>query len=92
MFGTGIDVAIGVLIALVFIHYIALDKKIKKAFTWMTAGAISFVLAGVFEKTPFVAEYVTQNGINYGLGLFAVIGWILVLVGSLWTMYQLIAE
>lgn len=92
MFGTGLDIALGILLALVFAHYIGATKKMKKAFTWITAGAVSFVLAGVFDATPFIADWVTQNGINYGLGLFSVIGWILVLVGSLWAIYQLLAE
>lgn len=92
MFGTGLDIAIGILLALVFAHYIGLTKKVKKAFSWMAAGAVSFVLAGVFETTPFINEWVTQGTINYGLGLFSVIGWILVLIGSLWAIYQLLAE
>ena len=92
MFGTGLDIAIGILLTVVFAHYAGFTKKITKAFRWIVAGAISYVLAGVFETTPYVTDVVSQGATNYGFGLFAVIGFIFVLVGTLWAMYQLLTE
>ena len=94
MFGVGLDIAIGVLLALVFCHYIGLTKKAAKAFSWLAAGGVSFILAGVFElvftPTGLLSDFVDVG--TYGSGLFSVIGWILVLIGSLWAMYQLLVE
>ena len=94
VFGTGLDIAIGVLLCMAFIQYGQLidKKKAGNAFAWIGAGAVSFILAGVFELTPYVSVWVTQYGINYGYALFAIIGWLLILVGALKILYALIAE
>jgi len=92
MFGTGIDVAVGLLLALVFCQYLDIVKKAEKAFTWIVTGAVSFLLAGVFDSVALISTWVTSGGVNYGFALFSVVGWILVLVGSLWAMYQLLVE
>jgi len=94
VFGTGLDIAIGVLVCLALMHYsqVVDKKKLAKAFNWIGAGTVSFILAGVFELTPYVSIWVTQYGINYGYALFAIIGWLLILVGALKILYELIAE
>ncbi len=92
MFGTGIDTAIGILIAITLAHYTGLTKKIEKAFTWIGAGAVSFLLAGVLEVAPLVKDWITANGINYGFALFGVIGAILVFFGAIYAMYQMLVE
>ncbi len=94
VFGTGLDIAIGILLCTAFIQYAQLidKKKSGKALSWIVGGAVSFILAGVFELTPYVSVWVTQYGINYGYALFAIIGWLLILVGTLKLLYELIAE
>ena len=94
MFGTGIDTAIGILIAITLAHYTGLTKKIEKAFTWIGAGAVSFLLAGVLEAlkaAPIVGVGVTDLA-NYGFALFGVIGAILVFFGAIYAMYQMLVE
>lgn len=92
LFGTGIDVAVGLFLVTVFAQYAGLVKKAEKAFTWIAAGAVSFLLAGVFEATPVVRGAVTTGAVNYGFTVFAVIGFVLVLVGTLWAIYQMLVE
>jgi len=92
MIGTGIDVAIGLFLCLAFSHYTELARKAEKAFKWISAGAVSFLLAGVFELTPIISGFVTAGTLNYGFALFAVVGWILVMIGALWALYQLLTE
>jgi hypothetical protein len=94
VFGTGLDIAIGVLLCMALMQYAQLidKKRSAKTFAWIGGGAVSFILAGVFELTPYVSVWVTQYGINYGYALFAIIGWLLILVGTLKLLYELIAE
>lgn len=92
VFGTGMDVAIGVFLAYALSQYVGLVKKAEKAFKWIGAGAISLVLAGVFEVTPIVSDYVTGASGNMGFVAFGVIGWVLILVGTVWALYQLLVE
>jgi len=92
MFGVGIDVAVGLFLVAVFAQYVGVVKKAEKAFTWIAAGAVSFLLAGVFEATPVVRGAVTTGAVNYGYTVFAVIGFVLVLVGTLWAIYQMLVE
>lgn len=92
VFGTGIDVAIGVFLAYAFSEYVGLVKKAEKAFKWIGAGAISLVLAGVFQTTPLISEWVTSGANNYGYVAFGVVGWVLILVGTVWALYQLLVE
>ncbi|MEM7827073.1 MAG: hypothetical protein QXQ40_02515 [Candidatus Aenigmatarchaeota archaeon] len=92
IFGAGLDTAIAILLCMVLAHHVQLTKKIEKAFKWIGAGAVSFVIAGIFEQTPYISVWITAYGTNYGVALFAVIGWILVLIGGLKVLYQLLAE
>jgi hypothetical protein len=92
MFGTGIDLAVGLFLVTVFANYVGIVKRAEKAFTWIAAGAVSFLLAGVFNAAPMIGEWVTTGTVNYGYVLFGVVGFILVLVGALWAIYQLLVE
>jgi hypothetical protein len=92
VFGTGMDVAIGVFLALALSQYAGLVKKAEKAFKWIGAGAVALVLASVFQETPIVSAYVTMQSTNYGYVAFGVVGWVLVFVGTLWALYQLLVE
>jgi len=92
VFGMGVDLAVAIFVIATLAHYVGVVKKAEKAFTWIVAGAVSFLLAGVFEAAPLIADWVTVGGVNYGFALFGAIGFILVLVGALWTIYQLLTE
>ncbi len=92
VFGTGVDLAVAIFVVATLAQYVGIVKRAEKAFAWIMAGAVSFLLAGVFEAAPLVADWVTAGGVNYGYALFGVIGFILVLVGTLWAIYQLLTE
>lgn len=92
IFGSGIDIAIGILLAMVLAEHLGLAKKAERAFKWIGAGTVSFLIAGVFEAVPFVASWVTSGSNNYGFIVFGLVGFMLVTVGALWAIYNIMTE
>lgn len=89
---SGIELAILVLLAIALMHYAQVIKKNSKALKWLVSGAVSFIIAGLFNLVTYIGVWVTANGINYGHGLFSIIGWIFIFVGGLKMIYELFVE
>jgi len=92
--GAGLMTGVTLLLALVFVEYANIREKSEKAFTWIGAGAVSFILGGVFaalENTVWTEAGMTEVG-NYGLYLFQAIGLILVVIGALWVLVDLVTQ
>jgi len=65
----------------VFAEYAKVRKDSEKAFNWLAAGGISFILAAAFGVnlwTTYIPELATYGGM-----LFEFIGWLFVLIGAL---------
>ncbi len=93
--GPGLLTGITLLLALVFVEYSNIREKSEKAFSWIGAGAISFILGGVFavlENTVWMEAGIEETIGEYGLYLFQVVGLILVLIGALWAMADLMTQ
>jgi len=93
--GAGLVTGITLLLALVFVEYAKLREKSEKAFVWIGAGAVSFILGGVFkalEDTVWAEAGIEETIGLYGLYLFQVIGLILVLIGALWAIVDLVTQ
>ena len=86
----GIGLALGVLLALVFAESAGVKKKAEKALTWVGAGAVSLLLAEVSYGTT-LANVAIGTGLTWVGDLFTVIGYILVLVGSILAVYTLVS-
>lgn len=85
----GLGLALGVLLALVFAQYAGVKKKAEQAMTWLAAGAVSFILAEV-SGIQTLWGYNVGTALGYIADLFYLIGWILVLIGSIWGIYLLL--
>jgi len=77
--------AIALLLGLALAEYAKVRKSAEKPLTWIAAGAVLFLLTGIFGLQftlftipPIVAEIVQ------------ILGFIAVLVGGLWATYELI--
>ena len=73
----------------VLAEYGKIKKIAAKAFNWIAGGGLSFILATTFTLSfwtyaPKIAELLGQ--------LFEFIGWVLVLVGSLWAIMELLQK
>ena len=82
---------IGLLLALVFLEYSGLGKKIRDAVSFIASGALSLILGGVFMNS-FWSQVQAADVANAGFIFFNIIGWFLVLVGIIWGMYDLITK
>lgn len=90
----GMATGIALLLALVFAEYSDIREKSEKAFTWIGAGAVSFILGGVIftlNNGLWAKLDATAIGEN-GLLLFQAIGVILVIIGSVWALFDLITQ
>lgn len=94
--GLGLSIGLGLLLAIVFAEYANIKQKTEKAFTWIGAGAVSFVLGTVFAALePTLWSEIGEGGIEagtYGLWLFQVIGLILVTIGAIWAIVELLKD
>lgn len=89
----GLATGITLLLALVFAEYSGLREKSEKAFAWLGAGAVSFILGGVIAApTSLWRKLGTAEVGTYGLWLFQVIGVILVVIGALWVLFDIVTQ
>ena len=73
------------LIAPVFAEYAKIRKKAERAFNWIAAGGVSFILAAAFTLSFWT--YAGQVGLWLQY-LFEFIGWIYVLIGALLALVE----
>jgi len=66
--GAGLVTGITLLLALVFVEYAKLREKSEKAFVWIGAGAVSFILGGVFKALEDTVW--AEAGIEETIGLY----------------------
>jgi len=86
-----LGLGLGILLALVFAQYSGVKKKIEAAATWIGAGAISFILAEA-SSISSIWGYDVSLALGYVADLFYLIGWVLVLIGSVWAIYGLLTS
>lgn len=92
-FAAGLGVGLGLLLALVFAKYSGITKQAKEGMNYFAAGALSYILAAVIESaTTMFGVEVSFLGTYLGTsGLFGLLGLVLVLVGSIYSLYELLA-
>lgn len=92
MFGvTLIDVGIAFLLIVTLAEWAKLRRKSEKGFGWLAAAGVFFLFAGTINATtlPGLYEYVSGLWLDT---LFAAVGWILALVGTLFIGYETMLE
>jgi hypothetical protein len=90
IFGGLLDLVIVVFLVLVFAEYVKLRAKADKPMKFVAGAGLLFLLA--FAFTPALAAMGMVPGVVYGQYLFEVIGFILLLIGTLWGTIELLKK
>lgn len=89
---TLIDVGVAFLLAVTFAEWAKVKRKSEKGFGWIAAAGVFFLFAGTLSEAVLpglYAQYLSGLMLNT---LFAAIGWILALVGTLFIGYETLLE
>ena len=92
MFGaTLIDVGVAFLLIIAFAEWAKIRRKSEKGFGWLAAAGVFFLFAGTIDAAiiPGLYSYIGELWLDT---LFATIGWILALVGTLFIGYETLLE
>ena len=84
---TGLNLGLVLLIVPVLAEWAKVRKGSEKAYTWMAAGGVSFILASVFGSSGALQAYAGSAAAT-GWLLFDAVGFVLVLVGALMALYN----
>ncbi|MCS7106171.1 MAG: hypothetical protein NZ942_02565 [Candidatus Aenigmarchaeota archaeon] len=86
---TYIEWGIALLLGIALAEYAKFTKKSEKGFGFLATAGVFFLFAGVFPQV--VLNYLTFGA--FGLDtIFAAIGWILALIGTLFVAYEVLFE
>jgi len=88
---TLIDVGVAFLLAVAFAEWAKVRRKSEKGFGWIAAAGVFFLFAGTLNAAvlPSLYDYVSNLYLD---ALFATIGWILALIGTLFIGYETLLE
>jgi hypothetical protein len=90
LFGTAfVEWGIALLLGVALAEYAKFTKKSEKGFAWLATAGVFFLFAGVFPQV--VLNYLTFGSIGLDT-IFAAIGWILALIGTLFVAYEVLFE
>jgi len=88
---TLLDVGIAFLLAVALAEFAKIKRKSEKGFGWVAAGGMFFLFAGTLDPAVLPGLFSYVGGL-YLDTLFAVIGWILTLIGTLFIGYETLLE
>ena len=89
---TLIDVGVAFLLAVTLAEWAKVRRKSEKGFGWIAAAGVFFLFAGTLDPLilpGLYSQYLSGLMLNT---LFAAIGWILALVGTLFVGYETLLE
>jgi uncharacterized membrane protein HdeD (DUF308 family) len=88
---TLIDLGVAFLLAVALAEWAKVRRKSEKGFGWLAAAGVFFLFAGTLNVAvlPGLYDYVSGLWLDT---LFAAIGWILALVGTLFIGYETLLE
>ncbi|QQG39729.1 MAG: hypothetical protein HYS81_05180 [Candidatus Aenigmatarchaeota archaeon] len=84
---TGLNLGLVLLIVPVLAEWAKVRKGSEKAYAWIAAGGVSFILASAFGASGTLSTY-AASAASSGWLLFDAVGFILVLVGALMALYN----
>ena len=86
-----IDVGIAFLIVVALAEFSKIKRKSEKGFGWIAAAGVFFLFSGTINAVvlPGIYSYIGPLWLDT---LFAAIGWILALVGTLFIGYEILLE
>jgi hypothetical protein len=88
---TLIDIGIAFLLAVTLAEWAKVKRKFEKGFGWLAAAGVFFLFAGTINATtlPNFYTYIEAFSVNT---IFAVLGWILALIGTVFILYETLLE
>lgn len=86
-----IDVGIAFLLAVTLAEWAKVKRKFEKGFGWLAAAGVFFLFAGTLNSAtlPGLYDYISAFNID---AIFATIGWILALIGTVFILYETLLE
>ena len=81
IFGGLLDLVLVLFLVLVFAEYAKVRAKAEKQMKFVAGAALFFLLAFAFSG---LSVWGMVAGAEYGTYLFEIIGWIFLLIGTLW--------
>lgn len=89
---TLVDMGIAFLLAVTLAEWAKIRKRSEKGFGWLAAAGVFFLFAGTLSEAVLPGLYgLYLSGLMLNT-LFAAIGWILALVGTLFIGYETLLE
>jgi hypothetical protein len=88
---TLIDLGIALLLAVGLAEWAKIKRKSEKGFAWLAASGVFFLFAGTLQADLLPGLFTYVGGL-YLDTLFAAIGWILALIGTLFIGYETLLE
>jgi len=89
---TLVDIGIAFLLAVTFAEWAKIRRKSEKGFGWLAAAGVFFLFAATLNEAVLPGLYTAYlSGLMLNT-LFAAIGWILALVGTLFIGYETLLE
>ena len=86
-----IDIGVAFLLAVALAEWAKIRRKSEKGYGWLAAGGIFFLFAGTINPNILlgVHTYLSSLGLDT---IFATVGWILALIGTLFIGYETLLE
>lgn len=91
IFGGLLDLVLLIFLVLVFAEYTKMRAKMDKQFKFIAGAAVLFLLAYSFMAGT-LAVWGMVSGIVYAQYLFEFIGWIFLLIGTLWAAVEFLKK
>ena len=88
---TLLDVGVAFLLAVAFAEWAKVRRKSEKGFGWIAAAGVFFLFAGTLQLTVLPGLYTYLESLMLDT-IFATIGWILALIGTLFIGYETLLE
>ena len=88
VFNTTIDIGIALLLAVVFAEYIKARNKSPRGWMWLAVAGVFMIFAGI----PGLGGAALNIDLSIINTIFAVLGWLLALIGTIFVAYETLME
>ena len=87
-----VELGIVCLLAPVLAEHAKLRSKADKGFGWIAVAGVMFLFAGTFGGATALSTYLGATIVNSLESLFAIVGWLFALIGTIFVGYEMLVE
>jgi len=87
-----VGLGIACLLAPAIAEYAKLRSKADKGFAWVAVAGVMFLFAGTFSGATALNTYLGASIVGSLADLFAIIGWLFALIGTIFVGYEVLIE